>query len=87
MKKIGSSFKNLGAIFLGLILLFLLFSMFSGSREGFASCGCTIGTCTSSNKDQKCNGAGNYAHIAYKCKEYTQNGKTRYSWSSTGVTC
>lgn len=35
MKKVGSSFKKLGGLFLGLVLLFLLFKMFSGSREGF----------------------------------------------------
>ena len=35
MKKVGSSFKKLGGFFLILVLLFLLFSMFSGSKEGF----------------------------------------------------
>jgi hypothetical protein len=35
MKKIGSSFKKLGGFFLILVLLFLSFKMFSGSREFF----------------------------------------------------
>jgi hypothetical protein len=35
MKKVGSSFKKVGAIFLGIVLLFLLFKMFRGSREFF----------------------------------------------------
>jgi hypothetical protein len=46
MKKVGFSLKKLGAIFLGLVLLFLLFSMFSGSKEGFYY-GCQVGaSCT-----------------------------------------
>ena len=55
MKKVGFSLKKLGAIFLGLVLLFLLFSMFGGSREGFACSQrstCVYGTdttCTSGN--------------------------------------
>jgi len=45
MKKVGSSFKKLGGFFLILVLLFLLFSMFSGSKEGFYD-GCQVGdTC------------------------------------------
>ncbi len=46
MKKVGSSLKKVGAIFLGLVLLFLLFKMFSGTREGFYY-GCQVGaSCT-----------------------------------------
>jgi hypothetical protein len=81
MKKVGSSFKNLGAIFLGLVLLFLLFSMFSGTREGFAYTdrGCTISTtCDKSASDSKkiCNGNGTYARFDYKCQP---SGNT-YKW-------
>jgi hypothetical protein len=91
MKKVGSSLKKLSAIFLGLILLFLLFSMFSGTREGFydwQDCGCTIGTCSSTNIRQVCNGAGTMARNTYKCKESTNsNGKKVYSWSNNNGSC
>jgi hypothetical protein len=70
MKKVGSSFKKLGAIFLGLVLLFLLFSMFSGSKEGFyRDCG------TSETDGSSCSTAGDTctkvsggATIEIKCK-------------------
>jgi hypothetical protein len=79
MKKVGSSLKNLGAIFLGVILLFLLFSMFSGTREGFAytNRGCTISTaCDASKNNTICNGNGTYARFDYKC----QNKNNKYQW-------
>jgi hypothetical protein len=43
MKKTGFSLKNVGGFLLILVILFFLFKIFSGSREGFA-CG----------KDQYC---------------------------------
>jgi hypothetical protein len=50
MKKVGSSLKNLGAIFLGLVLLFLLFLLFSNStREGFGSPCINGGSCDKSD--------------------------------------
>ena len=65
MKKVGSSFKKLGGLFLGLLILFLLFKMFSGSREGFKcaqSISCNYGqdtTCTSA-KGQNLTCKSNY---------------------------
>lgn len=68
MNKVGSSFKSLGMFFLVLVLLFLLFKMFSGSREGFCA-----DTCSSSTLDQtKCGDSSS------KCKYSWQRG---YIWA------
>ena len=79
MKKVGSSFKKLGAIFLSIVLLFFLFSMFSGSREGF-------GTCTVGNNCDKgestCVDSGPAA--ATICHETTN--KVRLTCQATGTT-
>ena len=84
MKKVGSSLKKLGGLFLGLLILFLLFKMFSSSREGFTDHGCTVGStsCDLSNKNKCCNGSGSYARLSYKCKEYKNNGRTTYGWGT-----
>lgn len=64
MKKVGSSFKKLSGLIVGggiiLFVLFFLFKMFSGSREGFACrkdhyCVCPvtgINTCTNKKKQK-----------------------------------
>jgi hypothetical protein len=86
MKKVGSSLKYLGAIFLGIVLLFLLFSMFRGSREGFGSacinggnCDQNDTTCTA-NAGQTCSPAAN-PNATYD-KSYTLTCKATGSGSA-----
>jgi hypothetical protein len=70
MKKVGFSLKKLGAIFLGIVLLFLLFKIFRSNREGFyRDCG------TSETDGSSCSTAGDTctkvaggATIELKCK-------------------
>jgi hypothetical protein len=71
MKKVGSSFKKVGAIFLGIVLLFLLFNVFSGSREGFYG-GCVLG--------QKCTPKGATCQKTDREGNVTTNICVRNTW-------
>ena len=91
MKKVGSSLKKLGAIFLGLVLLFLLFKMFSGSREGFGSSCVSGGNCDSNdttctaNAGQTCTVAGTTYDKSYTltCKATGSGANANRKWYGT----
>jgi hypothetical protein len=85
MKKVGFSLKKLGAILLGLVLLFLLFKMFSsGSREGFGEpfqnysiCG----ICNQRKVNKTCSYTTNGKTFTYTCKSgQPAAGPTGYAW-------
>jgi hypothetical protein len=81
MKKVGSSFKNLGWVFLGLLLLF---KMFSG-REGFVNPTNPICSTTycGSNVGSKCDVAftKNGVVLSYSPKTCKKSTGNTYYWS------